>query len=150
VGRTEAFLADATSRGARVLCGGKRPSGEQYARGYYFEPTVVVDAPKDALLSCEETFAPILPIYSFETTEEAIALANDTPYGLASYVMTRDIGTVVRMTEALDYGIIGVNEVVPATAQAPFGGMKASGVGREGGHEGIEAYLETKYVSLGV
>ena len=150
VDRSEALIADAERRGGRVICGGRRPSDPALSRGFFFEPTVMADVPRDALLTCEEAFAPILPIYPFATIDEAIARANDTPYGLAAYVQTRDIGTMIRATEALDYGIIGVNEVVPATAQAPFGGMKQSGVGREGGKEGIAAYLETKYVSMGI
>jgi succinate-semialdehyde dehydrogenase / glutarate-semialdehyde dehydrogenase len=150
VERTEALIADARDRGGRVVCGGSRPTDPALAKGYFFEPTVMVDVGDDALISSEEAFAPILPVYPFASADDAIARANDTPYGLAAYVQTRDIATMVRTTEALDYGIIGVNEVVPATAQAPFGGMKQSGVGREGGKEGINAYLETKYMSMSI
>ena len=150
VERTEALIADARNRGGRVVCGGNRPIEPALEKGYFFEPTVMVDVGDDALISCEEAFAPILPIYPFAATDDAIARANHTPYGLAAYVQTRDIATMVRTTEGLDYGIIGVNEVVPATAQAPFGGMKQSGVGREGGKEGINAYLETKYMSMSI
>lgn len=146
--KTYDFIKDAVSKGAKVLCGGKRPEGEKYKKGYFFEPTVLVDVSKTMRLTCEETFGPILPIYKFSTIEEAIQLANDTTYGLASYVLTNDMRVAIRMAEGLECGIIGINDMVPATAQSPFGGMKESGIGREGAHEGIESYLETKAVSF--
>ncbi|MCC7352290.1 MAG: NAD-dependent succinate-semialdehyde dehydrogenase [Anaerolineae bacterium] len=146
----EAFVADAVRKGAKVLCGGKRPGGEKYRRGFWFEPTVLADVNPTTRLTCDEVFGPILPIFSFDTLDEALCLANNTNYGLAAYVVTHDLRTTLRMAEGLQAGIIAVNDVTPATAEAPFGGRKESGFGREGGHEGIEEYLETKYVSLGL
>jgi succinate-semialdehyde dehydrogenase/glutarate-semialdehyde dehydrogenase len=146
--KTVAFLEDATAKGARVLTGGRRPEG--FDRGYWFEPTVLTDIRPEMRLSREETFGPIMPVMRFDSVEDALKAANETTYGLAAYVMTRDLTTAIRMAEGLEYGIIGINDTVPATAQCPFGGMKESGVGREGSHEGLEAYLETKYISIGL
>lgn len=142
------FIEDARAKGARVLTGGRRPDG--FEKGYWWEPTVLTDIAPTMRLTCEETFGPIMPIMGFEGVEEAIAQANHPTYGLAAYVLTRDLPTALRMAEGLEYGIIGINDTVPATAQAPFGGMKESGIGREGSHEGLEAYLETKYISIGL
>jgi succinate-semialdehyde dehydrogenase/glutarate-semialdehyde dehydrogenase len=150
VEKTMAFIQDATGKGAKVLTGGRKPEGEAYRKGYFFEPTVLTDIRPEMRLTCEETFGPIMPLMRFDNVEEALQAANDTTYGLAAYVMTNDLRTAIRMAEGLEYGIIGINDTVPATAQAPFGGMKESGVGREGGIEGLEAYLETKYVSIGI
>lgn len=150
VEKTIGFIQDATAKGARVLTGGRKPEGEAYRRGYYFEPTVLTDIQPEMRLTCEETFGPIMPLMRFDTVEEALQAANDTNYGLAAYVMTRDLTTAIRMAEGLEYGIIGINDTVPATAQCPFGGMKESGIGREGAREGLEAYLETKYISIGI
>jgi succinate-semialdehyde dehydrogenase/glutarate-semialdehyde dehydrogenase len=150
VEKTMAFVQDATGKGAKVLTGGRKPEGEAYRKGYFFEPTVLTDIRPEMRLTCEETFGPIMPLMRFDDVEEALRAANDTSYGLAAYVMTNDLRTAIRMAEGLEYGIIGINDTVPATAQAPFGGMKESGVGREGGIEGLEAYLETKYVSIGI
>jgi succinate-semialdehyde dehydrogenase / glutarate-semialdehyde dehydrogenase len=145
---TVGFIEDARSKGARVLTGGRRPEG--FERGYWWEPTVLTDISPEMRLTCEETFGPIMPIMDFNDLEAVIRQANHPTYGLAAYVMTNDLRTAIRMAEGLEYGIIGINDTVPATAQAPFGGMKESGLGREGGHEGLEAYLETKYVSIGL
>lgn len=145
---TVGFIEDAKSKGATVLTGGKRPEGFQ--KGYWWEPTVLTDINPRMRLTCEETFGPIMPIMEFHNLDEVIRQANHPTYGLAAYVMTNDLGTAIRMAEGLEYGIIGINDTVPATAQAPFGGMKESGVGREGSHEGLEAYLETKYISIGL
>jgi succinate-semialdehyde dehydrogenase/glutarate-semialdehyde dehydrogenase len=150
VEKTMGFIQDATAKGAKVLTGGRKPEGDAYRRGYFFEPTVLTDIRPEMRLTCEETFGPIMPLMRFDTVEEALRAANDTSYGLAAYVMTRDLTTAIRMAEGLEYGIIGLNDTVPATAQCPFGGMKESGVGREGGHEGLDAYLETKYISIGI
>jgi succinate-semialdehyde dehydrogenase/glutarate-semialdehyde dehydrogenase len=150
VRKTMEFVQDATSKGARVLAGGRKPEGEAYRRGYFYEPTVLTDIRPEMRLTCEETFGPIMPLMRFDTVEDALRAANDTNYGLAAYVLTNDLRTAVRMAEGLEYGIIGINDTVPATAQCPFGGMKESGVGREGAHEGLEAYLETKYISIGM
>lgn len=145
---TLGFIEDAKSKGARVLTGGKRPEG--FAKGYWWEPTVLTDIRAEMRLTCEETFGPIMPVMDFSDLEQVIEAANHPTYGLAAYVMTNDLKTALRMAEGLEYGIIGINDTVPATAQAPFGGMKESGVGREGGQEGLAAYLETKYVSIGL
>jgi succinate-semialdehyde dehydrogenase/glutarate-semialdehyde dehydrogenase len=145
---TIGFIEDAKSKGATVLTGGKRPDG--FEKGYWWEPTVLTDINPQMRLTCEETFGPIMPIMEFNNLDEVIRQANHPTYGLAAYVMTNDLSTAIRMAEGLEYGIIGINDTVPATAQAPFGGMKESGIGREGSHEGLEAYLETKYVSIGL
>jgi succinate-semialdehyde dehydrogenase/glutarate-semialdehyde dehydrogenase len=137
-------VADAVAQGATLHTGGEpRP-------GLFFLPTVLSGVTPSMRLMREETFGPVAPIASFATEDEVIAAANDTPYGLAAYLYTRDLGRAWRVAEALDYGIVGVNDGVPSAPQAPFGGVKQSGIGREGGPWGIEEYLETKYVSLGV
>ncbi len=146
VERVRAQVEDGLARGGRLLCGGEPLPGP----GYFFQPTVIADLPPDALLRNQETFGPLLGLWSFRDEAEAIALANDTPYGLAAYLYTRDLGRAVRVSEALEYGIVGVNDPVPATVQAPFGGVKESGMGREGGYEGLLGFLETKFVSLAV
>jgi succinate-semialdehyde dehydrogenase / glutarate-semialdehyde dehydrogenase len=143
--KVEEHIADAVSRGAHIAAGGKRHS----LGGNFFEPTVLVDVPREAMIFDEETFGPVAPIFRFETEEEAIAMANDTPYGLAAYVCARDLGRVFRVVEGLEFGMIGVNEGLISTEVAPFGGVKASGLGREGSQAGIEEYLETKYIALG-
>lgn len=145
---TIGFIEDAKSKGARVLAGGKRPEG--FEKGYWWEPTVLTDINPSMRLTTEETFGPIMPIMDFNNLDAVIEAANHPTYGLAAYVMTNDLRTAIRMAEGLEYGIIGINDTVPATAQCPFGGMKESGVGREGGHEGLDAYLETKYISIGI
>ena len=150
VEQMERFVADATARGARVLTGGRRPEGPGFDKGFWFLPTVMVDVPGGARLTCEEIFGPIMPIFPFSTQEEALQLANNTSYGLASYVFTRDLNRAIEICEGLQFGIIGLNDMTPAAAECPFGGMKESGMGREGGAEGIEEYLETKYVSVGM
>lgn len=138
---------DARARGGRVLVGGARVSVPG-ARGYFYAPTIVDAIPHEALVAQEETFGPLLGMWKFSTDAEAIQLANHTPYGLAAYLYGRDIGRVVRIAEALEFGIIGVNDPVPTVVQAPFGGMKHSGFGREGGHQGLDEYLEWKFVSV--
>lgn len=134
-------VEDALSGGARLLAGGK-------GDGRFFEPTVLAGVTHDMLVCREETFGPVAPIIAFESEEEAVRMANDTPYGLAAYVFTRELSRSIRMAEKLEYGIVGVNDGMPSTVQAPFGGMKQSGIGREGGYQGIEAYLETKMLSI--
>ncbi len=150
VKNTEAFIADAVARGAEILSGGSRLTGADYDRGWFFAPTVLGNISDEMRLTCDEVFGPILPLIPFSTEEEAIHRANNTDYGLAAYVLVRDISTALRVTEALEYGIIGLNDTVPTVPQAPFGGWKESGLGREGGIEGIQAYLETKYISVGL
>ena len=145
---TQQLIDQAVSTGAKLLAGGKR--AEQFDKGYFFEPTVLTDVTREAQLMIEEPFAPVLPILSFDQIDEVIEEANNTIYGLAAYVMTNDLSTAIRAAEGLEYGIIGINDPVPATVQAPFGGMKQSGLGRENGHVGIEPYLELKTVSFGI
>jgi succinate-semialdehyde dehydrogenase/glutarate-semialdehyde dehydrogenase len=142
--KATAHIEDAVQRGARVLCGGhrlKRP-------GFFLEPTVLADVPSDALCFCEETFAPIAAVAAFDTERQALEQANRSPYGLSAYAFTRDLGRTFRLMENLEAGIIGINDGVPTATQAPFGGVKQSGWGRELGSEGLEAFLETKHISL--
>jgi succinate-semialdehyde dehydrogenase / glutarate-semialdehyde dehydrogenase len=143
--KVEEHIADAVARGARVAAGGKRHS----LGGCFFEPTVLTDVPFDALIFSEETFGPVAPLFRFETEEEAISLANDTPFGLAAYVYARDVGRIFRVVEELEFGMVGVNEGLISTEVAPFGGVKTSGLGREGSKYGVDDYLEIKYVALG-
>ena len=131
-------------RGARVLCGGKQIQ----RKGFFLEPTVLADVPADCLCLHEEIFAPIAPVTPFDTEEEAIRLANDTPFGLSAYAFTRDVGRVFRLADSLEAGMIGINDGLPTTSNAPFGGVKQSGWGRELGSEGLDAFLETKHISL--
>jgi succinate-semialdehyde dehydrogenase/glutarate-semialdehyde dehydrogenase len=145
-----AFVDDAVAKGAKVLTGGKRLTGGEYDKGYYYAPTVLTDIKPNMRLTCEEVFGPVLPLIPFDDEAEAIAAANNTEYGLAAYALVRDISTALRVTEALDYGIIGLNDAVPTVPQAPFGGWKESGMNREGGYEGIHSYMEVKYISVGV
>ncbi|WP_269506971.1 NAD-dependent succinate-semialdehyde dehydrogenase [Burkholderia sp. IMCC1007] len=145
VRKVEEHIYDALSKGARVLAGGKRHA----LGGFFFEPTVLADVPTNALIFRDETFGPIAPLFRFETEEEAIALANDTPFGLASYVFARDVGRIFRVVDQLEFGMVGVNEGLISTEVAPFGGVKASGLGREGSKYGVDDYLEIKYVALG-
>src|SRR5579885_865918 len=140
------LIDDATRRGAKVLTGGKR--SERFPRGYFFEPTVLAGLSQDSKILNEEPFAPVMPVLDFSKLDEVIAAANNTRYGLAAYIFTNDLSVAWRMAEGVEAGIIGINEPVPAVPQAPFGGMKESGLGRELGHGGLEAYLETKYVAL--
>ncbi len=140
------FVADAVERGARVLTGGEKLDGP----GYFFAPTVLADVPKSARIMNEEVFGPVAPVQTFSTEEEAIAAANDTEYGLVAYVYTRDVGRSFRVIEGLETGMVGLNQGMVSNASAPFGGVKQSGFGREGGREGIEEYLSTKYVAMTV
>ncbi|HQK94956.1 MAG TPA: NAD-dependent succinate-semialdehyde dehydrogenase [Armatimonadota bacterium] len=150
VERMMSLVDDARTRGARILAGGRPPEGAGFERGFWFLPTVLDQVPPGARLRCEETFGPLMPLFRFGTVDEAIREANDTPYGLAAYVFTRDLSRAIEVCEALRFGIVGLNDMVPATAECPFGGMKESGMGREGGAEGIAEYLETQYVSVGM
>jgi succinate-semialdehyde dehydrogenase/glutarate-semialdehyde dehydrogenase len=138
------LVEDAVSKGATCLVGGKPVDGA----GYFYEPTVLAEVPGDAKLLKEEIFGPVAPIAAFSSEEEAIAAANDTDYGLVAYLYTRDIKRALRVTEALEYGMVGLNQGIVSNPAAPFGGIKQSGFGREGGYEGIEEYLETKYVAI--
>ncbi|HET7581054.1 MAG TPA: NAD-dependent succinate-semialdehyde dehydrogenase [Bacillales bacterium] len=140
-------VEDAKEKGAEVVVGGQ---GGERNGGYYYEPTVLTNVTDDMLCVNQETFGPLIPIRKIESDEEAVRLSNDTRYGLAGYFFTENVTRGTKIYEALDYGIIGWNHGGPSAAQAPFGGMKESGIGREGGHEGIKEYLETKYISLGL
>jgi succinate-semialdehyde dehydrogenase/glutarate-semialdehyde dehydrogenase len=138
------LVEDARSKGATVLVGGSPVAG----RGYFFEPTVVADVPLGARMMSEEIFGPVAPISTFATEDEAVERANGTEYGLVAYLFTSDVGRVIRVSEALEFGMVGVNQGIVSNPAAPFGGVKASGFGREGGFEGIEEYLETVYVGI--
>lgn len=138
------LVTDAIDRGARVLTGGEKVAG----RGHFYAPTVLTEVPADARLLREEIFGPVAPVTTFFDEDEAVRLANDTEYGLVAYAYTRDLGRVIRVSEALEFGMVGVNTGIVSNAAAPFGGVKHSGFGREGGFEGIHEYLETTYVSL--
>ncbi|WP_298012446.1 NAD-dependent succinate-semialdehyde dehydrogenase [uncultured Aquabacterium sp.] len=142
--KVEDHIDDAVTRGARVLTGGRRADlGKTF-----FEPTVLADVPADAKVAREETFGPLAPVFRFHTDEEVITLANNTEFGLASYFFSRDVGRIFRVAEALEYGMVGVNTGMISNEVAPFGGVKQSGLGREGSRHGIEDYLVTKYVAL--
>jgi succinate-semialdehyde dehydrogenase/glutarate-semialdehyde dehydrogenase len=145
VTHTEALLSEAVAAGAKILCGGKRHA----LGGLFFEPTLVVDVKNDSALAQTEIFAPVAPVIRFNTEAEAIAMANDTEFGLASYFYSQDINRIFRVSEALEYGMVGVNEGIVSAEVAPFGGIKSSGLGREGSKYGIEDYLEIKYVCIG-
>ena len=145
VAKVEEHITDALSKGGRVVVGGNRhPLG-----GTFFEPTIIADATAEMVVAREETFGPVAPLFRFETEDEAVAMANDTEFGLASYFYSRDIGRVWRVSEGLEYGIVGINTGIISTEVAPFGGMKESGFGREGSKYGIEDFLEVKYLCIG-
>ncbi len=139
-------VQDAVRNGARLLCGGKRLQRP----GCFFEATVLADVPKGGLCMSEETFAPVAPISVFETEADGIEQANSSPFGLSAYAFTRDLARMFRLSESLEAGMIGINDGLPTTSQAPFGGVKQSGWGRELGSEGLDAFLETKHVSIGI
>ena len=144
VRKVEHLLKDATSKGATVVTGGHRHK----LGGTFFEPTIVTGVTTKMDFAREEIFGPVATLFRFKTEDEAIAMANDTQYGLAAYFYARDVGRIFRVSEALEYGIVGINEGIISTEVAPFGGVKESGIGREGGKEGLEEFLETKYVAV--
>ena len=148
--KARAHVADAVARGGRVLCGGAAVAVGGASHGRFFAPTVIDGLTPQMLCWREETFAPLAPVMRFTTEPEAIRLANDTPFGLAAYFFTRDASRLMRVAEALDYGIVGANDTLPTTAQAPFGGVKQSGFGREGGRHVMHEYTSVKYVSWGI
>jgi succinate-semialdehyde dehydrogenase / glutarate-semialdehyde dehydrogenase len=139
-----ALVTDAVDGGAELVTGGRAPDGP----GHFYAPTVLLGVPAGARIVKEEIFGPVAPITTFSSDDEAIALANATEYGLASYVYTRDLARTIRVAEALEFGMVGVNTGLVSNPAAPFGGVKASGFGREGGFEGIEEYLDTTYVAI--
>ena len=144
--KVEAHVADAIAHGAKAKVGGKRhPAG-----ALFYEPTVLVGADATMKLAREETFGPVAPLFAFDTVDDVVAMANDTEFGLASYFYARDLSRVWKVAEALEYGMVGVNTGLISTAEAPFGGVKASGIGREGSKYGIDDYLTLKYVCLSV
>ena len=143
IDKVERHVADALERGGELLTGGESLGG------LYYRPTVIAGVPADAAMAAEETFGPVAGIARFSTEEEAVRQANDTPYGLAAYFYSRDVGRIWRVSEALEYGILGINTGMISTEVAPFGGVKESGIGREGSKYGIEEWLEMKYLCLG-
>ena len=145
--KVEAFVDDAIERKAALVTGGGRPAREN---GYFYNPTILAEVTADMQLGCDEVFGPVMAINTFASIDEALTMANDTPFGLAAYVMTKDLATATKVYEGLDFGIIGVNDMVPATAEAPFGGRKTSGFGRESGAEGLREYMDMKFVSIGL
>jgi len=142
----EALVQDALAKGATLRCGGRRPEG--FARGWYFEPTVLTEVDTSMRIMTEEPFCPIAPIATFSSLDDAVAQANTTEYGLAGYIFTQNMRAAFLASERLDVGMVGVNNLVIAAAEIPFGGIKHSGFGREGGSEGIESYTVTKYVNI--
>jgi len=144
VAKVTELLDDAVGKGARVMTGGEPQKGP----GYFFQPTVLADVPTSARLQKEEIFGPVAPVTTFSVEAEAVRMANDTEFGLVAYLFTTDLSRAVRVSEALEYGMVGVNQGIVSNPAAPFGGVKHSGFGREGGFEGIEEYLETKYVGI--
>jgi succinate-semialdehyde dehydrogenase/glutarate-semialdehyde dehydrogenase len=146
--KVERHVEDALKKGARLITGGKRFTAPGAEGGYFYEPTVLLGTTAEMLVEQEETFGPVAPIQAFDTEEEVVEKANATHYGLAAYLYTKDLSRAIRVSEKLEYGIVGINDGIPSTAQAPFGGFKESGLGREGGRYGIEEFLETKYVSV--
>nr|PZN69797.1 MAG: succinate-semialdehyde dehydrogenase (NADP(+)) [Bacillota bacterium] len=146
--KVEGHVRDARGKGARVLTGGHRLTGPEFDRGYFYAPTLLDQVSDEMRIVHEETFGPVAPILTFRTEEEVIRRANDTRYGLAAYIFTRSLGRTVRVSEALEYGMVAVNDSLLAVPQAPFGGVKESGLGREGGRHGLDDYLEYKYLSV--
>jgi len=142
--KVASLVNDALDKGAKAVVGAEKIDGH----GYFYRPTVLSDVPNEAELRHEEIFGPVAPVFSFDSEEEAVAAANDTEYGLVSYVYTRDLKRALRVVEGLETGMVGLNQGMVSNAAAPFGGIKQSGFGREGGYEGIEEYLETKYVAI--
>ena len=145
VEKVESHIQDAVAKGARVVAGGGRHSNG----GNFFEPTVLADVTPEMIVSKEETFGPLAPVYRFETDEDVVKMANDTEFGLAAYFYTRDVGRVWKVAEQLEYGIVGINSGIISTEIAPFGGMKESGIGREGSKYGIDEFVEVKYLCMG-
>lgn len=150
VDKVAAQVDDAVGRGATTVTGGRRLTEGALAKGHFYAPTLLTGVTPEMTIYREETFGPVAPVIPFEDEDEVLAMANDTTYGLAAYVYTRDLGRAWRAMEALRFGIVGINDINPTAAAAPFGGMKESGLGREGGHAGLDEYLETKLAGFSV
>ena len=146
--KVQSHIDDAVKKGAEITCGGSKWNGG--LKGHFYEPTILTKVQDDMLIMNEETFGPILPIQTFTDEESVIKKANDTDYGLAAYIFTESMNRAIHVSEKLDYGIVGINEVFPATPEAPFGGIKQSGIGKEGGHYGMDEFLEKKFISIGM
>ncbi|MEC5424182.1 NAD-dependent succinate-semialdehyde dehydrogenase [Virgibacillus sp. C22-A2] len=146
--KVHAHLEDAVSKGAQVVCGGEK--WDDALEGHFYKPTVLSAITDDMLIMNEETFGPIIPVQTFTDEDEALRKANNTDYGLAAYIFTENTSRAIRASEKLDYGIVGVNDVFPAAPEAPFGGIKQSGIGKEGGHHGMDEFLERKFISIGI
>jgi len=143
-------IQDAVSKGAKVLCGGREPPGEEYAKGFFFEPTVLVDVNHDMKVMREETFGPVAPIMAVASLEEAIEYANDSPYGLVAYVYTRDLAKAITAAERLEYGTVGINNVSGGEVAFPYGGWKQSGIGVENSSHAVEEYLQMKHIRIDI
>jgi len=150
IDKVEMLVNEARAQGAELLAGGERLTGGNYARGLFFAPTILTGMKPGMRMAGQEIFGPVAPLFKFETEAEAVTAANDVPYGLAAYIFTEDLARAIRVSERLETGIVGVNDVRIGAAEAPFGGVKQSGIGREGGREGMEEYLETKLVAIRV
>ena len=148
--KVQRHIADAIKHGGQLLLGGNRKLSDGLERGIFFEPTIIKNAHQEMLIAHEETFGPVAALFKFEDLDDVIAQANDTEFGLAAYFYSKDISTVWKVSEALEYGMVGVNTGVISTEVAPFGGVKSSGLGREGGHQGLSEYLETKYICMSI
>jgi succinate-semialdehyde dehydrogenase / glutarate-semialdehyde dehydrogenase len=146
--KMQAHVDDAVAKGAGLATGGHRLQGEAFDAGTFWAPTLLTDVTPEMRIYREETFGPIAPVIVFDDEDEAIAMANDTSFGLASYVYTRDISRAIRTAEALQFGMVGINDINPTSAAVPFGGIKDSGLGREGAHQGLEEYLDTKVCGI--
>lgn len=144
IGKVQLHVDDALSKGAKIAVGGSRKEA------LFYEPTILLNVNDDMVCMKEETFGPVAPITTFSSEEEVLRRANDSIYGLAAYVFTENLSRGIRMSEKLEYGIVGLNDGLPSTPQAPFGGFKQSGLGREGGHHGLDEYIEIKYISVGL
>ncbi len=148
--KVDGFVRDAVAAGARPLTGGRRLTDGAYGKGFFYEPTVLTDVREEMPVARDETFGPVAPVLTFDTDDEVIARANNTPYGLAAYVSSRDLRRVIRVSEALEYGLVCVNDATGYTHEIPFGGFKESGLGREGGRQGIAEYMEVKSISVNI